>query len=250
MTELDERLVTDKDFYEELLIVESELIDDYLSGDLSATERQKFETHFLIAPERQAQLRFARSFHTYLEDKAPAPDPEPSVEPATEQNRDVPKPPPKPWYSTFLPIRNPALTYSFMVALVLIVAGAGWYAFRNSSSDSGPVYVAELMPGGPDRSGGKENKIVLPPGTGALELRLAVGADAYQSYRAVLVGDSGSEVWQKESLQSTDNAGRRVVVLKIPVRSLIPGSYKLKLSGQLANGAFEDLPSYNFLIPR
>src|SRR2546421_10480473 len=35
------------------LLVEEELIDDYVGGQLSLDERQRFEQHFLSIPERQ-----------------------------------------------------------------------------------------------------------------------------------------------------------------------------------------------------
>ena len=56
---LEERLLTDDVFYDELLMVEDELIDQYLSGEQSATERQSFEAHFAVAPERKQKVRFA-----------------------------------------------------------------------------------------------------------------------------------------------------------------------------------------------
>lgn len=246
---LGERLVTDKEFYEELLIVESELIDDYLSDELSPAEREKFESHFLIARERRDQLRFARSFHGYLSEQAPELETEALVEEPSDRTQEVDPPPPKPWYSSFLPVRNPAFAYSFMAALVLIVAVISWYALRNAGpTDPGKVYVAELTPGGPTRSGGEAKKISLPPGTGTLELRLAADGEAYGSYRAVLVGDSGSEVWSGDNLQSSSTAGTRIVTVNIPVRSIPPGLYRLRLSGQTADNRYEDLLTYYFRI--
>jgi hypothetical protein len=259
----EERIVTDGEFYDELLIAEDELIDQYLSSQLSESERESFENYFLLEPERQRKLRFGRAFNKLLGTVELAPDVLPVSENVTDGTLDVPKPPPKlenympplrpvparPWYAIFLPGQNPVLAYSVMAALVLIVAGISWYALRNfGPTDPGRVYVAELAPGGPTRSGGEEKKITLPLGTGTLELRLAVAGDAYRSYRGVLVGDSGSEVWQGTNLQSISNAGTGVVTVRIPVRSLAPGQYRLKLSGQTVPGEFEDLLSYYFRI--
>jgi hypothetical protein len=63
---VEEQLLTDDAFYEELLIAEDELIDQYLNAALSPTEHHSFETHFLAAPERHRKLSFARAFHKYL----------------------------------------------------------------------------------------------------------------------------------------------------------------------------------------
>ena len=51
--ELEERLFTDPDLYQELPIAEDELIDQYVAGELASLERQQFESHFLITVERQ-----------------------------------------------------------------------------------------------------------------------------------------------------------------------------------------------------
>src|SRR5687767_12104096 len=65
--EVEERLLEDDRFFEELLILENELVDDYFAGRLAEAEKLQFETHFLIAPERQAKFRFGRIFQEYLE---------------------------------------------------------------------------------------------------------------------------------------------------------------------------------------
>src|SRR5436305_30769 len=62
---LEERLMTEDGSYEELLLSEEELIDDYVSGELSDAERLKFEEHFLCTPERQRQLSFAQALSRY-----------------------------------------------------------------------------------------------------------------------------------------------------------------------------------------
>ena len=74
---VEERLLTDDEFHEELSLSEDELIDDYLSGDLTPAERESFAAHFLSAPERQRKLSFARALRKYV--SAPA---EPAAAPA------------------------------------------------------------------------------------------------------------------------------------------------------------------------
>src|SRR5438270_7969513 len=63
---VEERLLPEDGFIEELRLAEEELIDDYVGGQLSPDERQMFEQHFLSAPERQRQLRFARALSLYV----------------------------------------------------------------------------------------------------------------------------------------------------------------------------------------
>jgi CHAT domain-containing protein len=72
---VEERLMTEPDYYEELLVTEDELTDQYLSGELSAGERDAFERYFLRSPERVRRLRFAQAFDGYVSAAPPAAPP-------------------------------------------------------------------------------------------------------------------------------------------------------------------------------
>ena len=69
-SELELRLMTDNAFYNELLAVEDELIDDFLTGDLTADELEVFDSYFLASPERLDKVRFARVFKKYVQEHA------------------------------------------------------------------------------------------------------------------------------------------------------------------------------------
>jgi hypothetical protein len=62
----EEGLLTDDALFEELLIAEDELIDDYLRRNLSAGEHDRFERHFLQTPERRRKLSFANGLNKYV----------------------------------------------------------------------------------------------------------------------------------------------------------------------------------------
>ena len=63
---LEESILCDPGIYEEVSALEQELIDEYITNNLSPSERQQFETHFLITAERQKNLRFGRLLRRYL----------------------------------------------------------------------------------------------------------------------------------------------------------------------------------------
>lgn len=247
----DERLVTDSEFYDEVLIAEDELIDQYLSGELSESERERFENHFMLLPERQSKMRFGRAFNRYVSASEPLPDEEALPEDISEATRDVPKPPPKPpWYRIFLPGQNPIFAYSLIAAVAVIVAGVTWLALKNrSKQEPGSVY-AVILTSGVTRGAGSEKKISIPPGTGTLELKAQLRHDDYQAYQGVLLADDGSEVWRADKLLGKSEGGDRFIEVSVPVRLLSLRSYRLKVSGMMANGKFEDLPSYQFTVIR
>src|SRR5437868_1961316 len=64
--QVEERLMADDDFFEELEISEDELIDQYLNDALTPDERRHFESHFLSATERQRKLGFASALKKYV----------------------------------------------------------------------------------------------------------------------------------------------------------------------------------------
>ena len=55
----ERRYLKDDDLFQELNEIEDELIDDYVSGALSAERRAAFEKHFLRSSERKQKVEFA-----------------------------------------------------------------------------------------------------------------------------------------------------------------------------------------------
>ena len=79
----ERRLFTEKDdLFEELLAAEDELVDDFLTGALTADEAAMFEKHFLVTDERRQKLRLGKAFRKYAE-TASAPLPKPISSPRT-----------------------------------------------------------------------------------------------------------------------------------------------------------------------
>ena len=76
--QIEQELLANDDFFEEILIVEEELADEYVAGQLSREERADFESNFLATPERQQNLRFAQALNRYVTAEA---DREPNTAP-------------------------------------------------------------------------------------------------------------------------------------------------------------------------
>ncbi len=251
--ELEERLLSDSDFFEELLIAEDELIDQYLGDDLSQAERSDFETQFLTAPERQQRVRFARSLKKYVgtatatatKTQADVDDLD-SAQLSTAGAKPRPKKPP---FFSFLPANNPILSYSLALAVLALVIGGSWIAVKNwrdpSSHKKDNVLAVVLTPG-LTRDGGELIKVQVPTEVDTLRLRLALPVNEYESFRATLLTEERTEVWANEGLRLGENVN--VLEFDVPARVLKPGDYQVKVSGQLSNGRYEDLSSYRFRL--
>ena len=68
---VEERLFKEDAFYGEVLAVQEELADDYVSGDLSPSERAQVNNFFLKSPRRQKRLEFATTLSQALVQPAP-----------------------------------------------------------------------------------------------------------------------------------------------------------------------------------
>ena len=59
---IEERFFTDDEYFEQLLALEDDLIDDYVNGELTDREREQFEEYFLAPPTRRQRVEFAKTF--------------------------------------------------------------------------------------------------------------------------------------------------------------------------------------------
>lgn len=133
---LEQRLLADSGAFQQLLFMEEDLIADYLSGELSAEERARFEEHFLAAPERQQDLRFAKALRKYAASST-----------AKKKSPDSP-----PWFSTFGPFfaslvpQRPAVGFSLALILVLLIVGGFWFVRRTQLTSTQPQQAGARRP--------------------------------------------------------------------------------------------------------
>lgn len=114
MREMEEKILFEDAFDEELSIGEDELVDEYLDGNLSENEHTQFLQYFLITPERREKLRFIRNLRSLAaKEKIPPVD-----------ERIVEKKAFFDWRSLFQP------AWIRAAALFLIVGGLGFGIWR------------------------------------------------------------------------------------------------------------------------
>ena len=112
---LEEQLMTQDDTFTQLLIHEDELIDEYVSGSLSAQEREAFERHFLAAPERRQKLGFAQALTKYVEASAPVPEKNPITLTSFAKV-----------FMAMLRLQQPLVQYSFAAIALVLTVGISW----------------------------------------------------------------------------------------------------------------------------
>ncbi len=115
---IEDRAFADREYLQDILAVEADLIDEYVRGELSDFERRQFERRFLTSSERRQKVEFARALAKVV--------PETATENA---RRAVAVQASISWWDsfvTFLRSLNPALKLSMAAAAVVLTIGVSW----------------------------------------------------------------------------------------------------------------------------
>ena len=105
----------DQSVLEQILAVEQDLIDDYVSGDISEERRQSFQQHFLASAERKKKVAFATALAAVV-NESPAPAIDVAIAPS--------------WRTKLAAVfTRPAFAYSFAAASLLLFFVGSWLVF-------------------------------------------------------------------------------------------------------------------------
>lgn len=269
---LEEQFFADQAKFAELERLEDQLVDDYVSNVMSAAERQKFETAYLISARRREKLRFAQDLHQSLA--------APSQIAATSLLT---------WRQTLW--QRPTLRYSLVAATVLFMCLSVWWmrsvvrtptplpeqvarsstptpvataeAVRENVSPSpvatekpkasrpkpaaGAVLLSVLSPDQlRDGSGEKAtNKIIVPPSVKTVLLQIQCDPRTPQrAYRVVIETAAGQSFLAQGNLKAQKN------ILRIPLSAqrLHTEDYLLTLFGLSSHNKYEELRDYSFRV--
>ena len=249
--QVEERLLTDTDYRDEVLMIEGELVEDYLTEKLPPDDRSNFEKHYLSAPRQQRNLKLTK---VLLEAAKTAPAPANNfLHRFLHRLRDI-----------FWP-RGHNLRYA-VVALILIgVVGSivAYRAWRSSSqsaelqaelirlntsgnilSPSSSVPSVTLLPFNL-RDIGSLPRLTVASASEVAQLRVTIAPNNYQNYNVTVnaIADT-QEIKFDVKPQSTGNT----LILQLPARVLKPNDYLVTIRGVNAQGATEDVGEYAFRV--
>jgi hypothetical protein len=232
-TQLEERLLTDGQLFEELLIAEDELVDHYVAGRLGVDDKVRFESHFLVTPDRVRKMQFGHTFQRYLElnDTAEVPI---ALKPVNRFQL---------W-----PMR-PVMAFSLLVVACLASLGLYWGLVHKDGVDSGKSQVITLAAGTARSTGAGLHRETIAPDTSTIELRLVVLELRHRTYKADFESET-TKVTNVTSSQTREENGEKSVVFSVPTRQLPPDDYQVKLSGTDDTGQTEFIDSYSFGIAK
>jgi hypothetical protein len=247
--QLEQRILSEPETYDELLLIEQELIDQYLAGGLSKNEQRQFENNFLITAERQKNLRFGRLLRRYV-NAHPVLVPGETPRVAVRQTERAPAPKSFPFS---LPSfgRRP---WGFAAALVVFVGliAFAWFISRRPSERLAqkrtvPEVGVTLAPGSVRSEGGAMPRVKVPPKGYDLKLELEVTNLSFQNYKSELFREN-EPVQTTDDLKVETKREQHVVPFTIRGEMLSPGDYQVRLSGVLESGADEFIDNYSFRV--
>jgi len=229
-TQFEERILCAPETYEELLIAEEELIDQYVARGLSESERQQFETHFLITAERQKNLRFGQLLKRYVNSH--------HVEKGAPAKKSF-------MFSRLPTSARPVMAFSIAGVVLLGVAFLGWFGYRRPPSRLAqqqiePVVVVSLAPAAAPR-------VNVPPKGYNLKLELELANPSFQNYKSELFREN-KPVQTRGELRMENKGQQYFVPLTITGEMLSPGDYEVKLSGVSESGGDEFVEKYSFRV--
>lgn len=234
--QLEERILSESEVYQEVSVVENELIDQHIEGDLSELEEEQFETHFLITPERQSNLRFAELLKQYVNSHYVA---------ASQSEKAAPA-------QNFLSFqlaplrRRPALVLSTAAVAILGIALIAWLVTRSATETTvqGGTPVATVVTLTPHST--RSEGVKVPPKGYDVKLQLELNNASFEMYKSELF--RGNKPLKTIADLKMEANGKQHVTLTITGEILSPGDYQVRLSGVSESGTNEFIDNYSFRV--
>ena len=232
---LEQRLITDTRAFDEISIVEEELIDEYLSDELSDSERGAFESFFMNSLERRRQFKVAKAWRSYVERE----DPFGRRQSKSKVHEIRPS-----FLASLAAYRIPLAA----ALAVLIVVGV-WLAFRSSTTTPGRSLAVVLEPAVQTREGGSVQQINLARDVQTVELHAKLPKNESRNYYATLFDAGGKAIFTLDHpTVDTSGSDADVVVVPVPSQRLERGQYKLQLDIPNPSERFETVATYRFVV--
>ena len=248
--QVEERLLTDSDYQDQILMIESELVEDYLTEKLPPLDRSKFENHYLSAPRQQKNVKLTRM----LLKVAQSAKPQPSAKTNLRQTLS----------DIFWP-RGRNLQWTTVSLILLAIVGSVviynvWRSrtrrtelqaelVRLNSPDniltpSAAVRSVTLLPFSL-RERGELPRLTITPATEVVQLRVTTAANTYQNYRIEVLTIGGDQIVQFEVKPQPPGD---TLILQLPARILKPNDYVVTVRGVNAQGVTDDVGEYAFRV--
>lgn len=248
----EERFISDPEFKEVVLLIESELFDDYAANLLSDVDRDSFVSQYVNSPSRNKDVQFTSALRDQVTKEA---------RPAVIRREYNPS---KESLSVILTRKSwlPILASGAVaiIGLVLLATTVSNWLWPDQPDFSAEVALLNKQPRGNEpsfpialqpiqnRGTGDGQKISIPTENNIVELQCRLPEGAHRAYQATLRVVNGGEVFRVDELHLQDTPNGKTVYLRIPAHILTPQDYIFSVKGLNAEGKLEDVADYFFRI--
>lgn len=271
--QVEDRAFSDADYLGALEAAEADLIDAYVCGGLSQTERRAFERQFLTSPSRRSKVEFARALAR-----------------VAAESREPERPSPRQTLISLIRGWRPALRFAAGLAALICIAGPSWLLYQNAAmrshmavlesqrreletreqglrrqlgeeesrtailvaqrqqqqSSVAPVVASLVLLPGLSRAETRIEQLVLTPSAQIAHIEIQLEArDDYPRFRAELRTRRGEDVLTRGNLPRRRTSTGYAVSFDVPASALAAGEYELSLNG-LAGRQAVDIGYYYF----
>jgi anti-sigma factor RsiW len=229
--ECENAYLNDTEVFHEIAALESDIIDDYVLGELSTADRQRFERSLPLNPERRRRVEIARALlaHALAEDATPpaAAEPEHDRWPSLGLWRGR-------LMAAGLLCASVGLAWSLMVNRRLVAEQEAVLRRADelrASRPPGAVDAQQAMKGvvvlAPAetivRGSAVRTVLSVPRGAVSVLLRLQVGSNAAGHYDVSIRASSGDLLWRQRDVEGWTVVDGGEVAVIVPLRVFASG---------------------------
>jgi hypothetical protein len=273
--QVEDRAFADADYLGALEAAEADLIDAYVRGGLSQSERRAFERRFLTSHSRWSKVEFARALARVAED---------SPQPERQASRQT--------FVSLIRAWSPSLRFAAAFAVLIFVAGSSLLLLQNTAmrsrmavlerqrheleireqglrrqlgedqsragiaqqqpqpSKAGmPIVASLVLLSGLSRAETRVEQLVLAESAQIAHIEIQLEArDDYPRFRAELRTRRGEEILTHGNLPRRRTNAGYAVSFDVPASALAAGEYELSLKGIAGQQAPVDIGYYYFRV--
>lgn len=276
----EDRAFADADCLSALEATEADLIDAYVRGELSQSDRRSFELRFLTSPERRRKVEFARALATVT----------------SESKTQEPRAAGRPFFMRAFWGWNPVVQFAAAIAALTCIVGGAWLVSENAAIRSrvaaleaergdfelreqslrqrlseeqsraaalsaqnrqpseaarAPLVASLVLMPGLSRAQTRVEQLVLSPSVQIARIEIQLESrDDYPRFRAELRTRRGDEVLSQSNLVRRKSGPGFAVSVDVPASTLAVGDYELALKGITADHTSQDVGYYYFGVQR
>lgn len=257
--EIDEKIIAEPDFYDCILLIEQELLEDLVAGRLSGEDKVLTEQIYR-SPVNREKLDFAATLYKVAEEHH-----QQEIVALSNQAVESPvKPSPR---KTFLDFWN-WRTLTFAGAVLIVVIGSSFFVWQLVSGGRTALEseLARLNQSEVNQISGKNlreitlqadsfRSVSLMPKiqiSGSedeiIRFQLGVINGTSETYEAIFFDDQGNEMFSIADLKPQRKQDGTYIHILVPSKVLRSGDYQINLQGRSANNDLAKVGSYTFRL--